>query len=310
MVLHDLGLLDFDEPFERLFCQGMVCKTAYYCPNHKWLPETSVDGRREGDAILEATCAECGSAVEPTMTKISKSKLNIVDPDAMFERFGADTVRFYMLSDNPPDQMQIWSESGINGAWRSVNRLWTLVVGNLDRLAPAGAAVPALLGEVDRELRRRTHQAVAKVTDAIEGGFQFNTAIARCNELLNLARQSAEAAHPAVLRESLETVIRILSPIVPHLAEELWSRLGHGDSIFAAGWPVVDQGAAAEELLEIPVQVNGKVRSRLHVTPGVAPEELERLALADEKVRTHIEGRQLAKVVVVPGRLVSIAVKG
>jgi leucyl-tRNA synthetase len=244
------------------------------------------------------------------MTKISKSKLNIVDPDAMFDRFGADTVRFYMLSDNPPDQMQIWTESGINGAWRSVNRLWSLVVGNLDRVAPVGPGIPADLSDVDRELRRRTHQAIAKVTNAIEGGFQFNSAIARCNELLNLTRQSAASAHPAVLRETLEIVLRILSPIVPHLAEELWRRLGHAESIFRSGWPEVDREVAAEELLEIPVQVNGKVRGRLHVAPDVSREELERLALADEKVRSHIEGKEIAKIVVVPGRLVSVAVRG
>jgi len=310
MALHDLGLLDFDEPFTRLFCQGMVCKTAYYCELHKWLAEDRVRGRREGDAILEPTCAECGRPVQASMTKISKSKLNIVDPDAMFERFGADTVRFYMLSDNPPDQMQIWTESGINGAWRSVNRLWSLVVGNLDRVAPPGTAIPAELGDADRELRRRTHQAVAKVGDAIEGGFQFNTAIARCNELLNLTRSSVSSVHPAVLRETFETVLRILSPIVPHLAEELWQRLGRAESIFSCGWPEVDDETAAEELLEIPVQVNGKVRSRLHVAPDLPRDELERLALADDKVRGFVTGKQIAKVVVVPGRLVSIAVKG
>ncbi len=311
MVLHDLGLVDFEEPFARLFCQGMVCKTAYYCEVHKYIPESKVvGGRKEGDAILDGTCADCGSKVTSEMTKISKSKLNIVDPDAMFERFGADTVRLYMLSDTPPERMQIWSEDGINGAWRITNRLWQLVTASLERVSPPEAPIPAELGDADRELRRRTHQAIGRITDAIEGGFQFNTAIARCNEVLNLLRGSFDAVQPAVLRETVEIVLRALSPIMPHLAEELWERLGHGESIFTAGWPEPDLEAAAEELLEIPVQVNGKVRARLHVSPGVPKEELERMALADERVQQYTEGKEIAKVVVVPGRLVSVAVRG
>ncbi len=310
MVLHDLGLVDFDEPFERLFCQGMVCKTAYYCPEHKYIPEDRVvGGRREGDAIVDGTCAACGAPVRSEMTKISKSKLNIVDPDAMMDRFGADTVRLYMLSDAPPDRMQIWSENGINGAWRTINRLWSLVVSSLDRLAPPGAPIPAGLDAVNREVRRRTHQAILRITGAIEGGFQFNTAIARCNELLNLVRAKGAAVDPAVLRETIETVLTVMSPVVPHLAEELWERLGHGESIFTAGWPAADEAAAAEEEIEIPVQVNGRVRSRLHVPPDIAREELERLAVADEKVRRFTEGKDIVKVIVVPGRLVNIAVK-
>lgn len=310
MVLHDLGLVDFDEPFARLFCQGMVCKTAYYCPNDKYLPEEKVvGGRREGEAIVDGRCALCGGPVESEMTKISKSKLNVVDPDAMMDRFGADTVRLYMLSDAPPDRMQIWSENGIHGAWRTVNRLWSLTVAHLDDVAPIGQALPGDLDAVNREVRRRTHQAIVKADDAIEGGFQFNTAIARCNELLNLLRSREGRVHPAVFRETIETVLRIVSPITPHLAEELWERLGHGESIFSSGWPAADPQVAAEEEVEIPVQVNGKVRSRLRVSPGISKDELERLALADERVQKFTDGRQVVKVIVVPGRLVNLAVK-
>ncbi len=309
MVLHDLGLVDFDEPFERLFCQGMVCKTAYYCKEHKYISEDQVTGgHREGDAIVGGVCALCGGPVTSEMTKISKSKLNIVDPDAMMDRFGADTVRLYMLSDAPPDRMQIWSENGINGAWRTVNRLWSLVVSNLSGLSRMDEPVPDALDEINREVRRRTHQAIGKVTSAIEGGFQFNTAIARCNELLNLVRSNEGRIHPAVLRETLETVLRIVSPITPHMAEELWERMGHRESIFTAGWPEADPAVAAEERIEIPVQVNGKVRSRLHVAPGVAREELEQMALADERVQRFIGDQRVVKVIVVPGRLINVAV--
>jgi len=311
MVLHDLGLVDFDEPFERLFCQGMVCKTAYYCEACKWLPEKKVQGgTRKGDAIEGGTCATCGRPVRHEMTKISKTKLNIVDPDEMFNRYGADTVRLYMLSDAPPDRMQVWSEEGINGAWRTLSRLWTLIHDSLEKVAPAGESFPTQLNSKNVDLRRKTHQCIQKVTEAIEGGFQFNTAIARCNELLNMVRGFKKPINPVVLREVLETVVRILSPIIPHFAEECWEHLGHAESVFAAGWPEADPAVAREETLEIPIQVNGKVRARIKVRAEAAPEEMERLALADATVRTYTEGKEVAKVIVVPGRLVNIAVKG
>ncbi len=308
MVLKDLGLIDFEEPFKRLFCQGMVCKTAHYCETHKWLKEEQVDGRRQGDEILDGRCTLCGVPVKSEMTKISKSKFNVVDPDEMFANYGADTVRLYMLSDAPPDRMQVWSEAGINGAWRMLNRLWDMAVANLEHLAPRGAAVPGDLNGDSRALRRKAHQCIQRVTEAIEGGFQFNTAIARCNELLNQLRAVTETVDPVVLREVLETVIRVLSPIVPHFAEELWRRMGYTDSIFGAGWPEADASVAREEELLIPVQVNGKLRARLTVAADTDAGAIERAALADENVRKWTAGKTVRKVIVVPGKLVNIAV--
>ena len=311
MVLHDLGLVDFEEPFARLFCQGMVCKTAYYCERCKWIPEDKVEGgARKGDAIEGGVCAVCRSPVRAEMTKISKTKLNIVDPDAMIAKYGADAVRLYMLSDAPPDRMQVWSEDGINGAWRTILRLWSLATAAIAQMPPPGAEIPADLDAENRVLRRKTHQLIESVTGAIEGGFHFNTAVARCNELVNLWRAKKDRVHGAVLRETLETILRILSPIVPHFAEEIWERLGRKESIFAAGWPVADRAAAAEELVAIPIQINGKLRGRVMAPPDAAAEDLERAALADEKVRKALEGKTVAKLIVVPGRLVSIAVKG
>jgi leucyl-tRNA synthetase len=320
MVLHDLGLIGFDEPFDRLFCQGMVCKTAYSCATcatksgNRWLKEEEVEfasdeARKETQGAI-GKCRKCGTdGVQAEMTKISKTKLNIVDPDAMMDRYGADTVRLYMLSDTPPDRMQVWSEAGINGAWRTINRLWSLVHENLTKVSPLGAAMPTQLNGKNRDLRRTAHQCIQKVTDAIEGGFQFNTAIARCNELLNQLKAFKGPVNPVVLREVLETVIRIFSPIVPHFAEECWEKLGHKDSIFAAGWPVADPAAAKEESLEIPVQVNGKVRAVLQVKADANPASVEAAALAHPDVRKWLEGKEIAKVIVVPGRTVNIAVK-
>ncbi len=306
MVLKDLGLIDFEEPFRRLFCQGMVCKTAYYCEEHKWLHEDQVDGERKGEEILEPTCQACGTSVRAEMTKISKSKYNVVNPDEMIENYGADTVRLYMLSDAPPDKMQVWSEAGIRGSWRMLNRLWDLVTDNLDAVAPVGSATPEELDSINRGLRRKAHQCILRVTAAIEQGFQFNTAIARCNELLNQLREARDEVDPVVLREVLETVIRVLSPIVPHFAEELWERLGYGESIFTSGWPTADEAVAREEELSIPVQINGKVRSRLTVPADITQSALEAQAMVAPDVHRWTDGKTIRKIIVIPGRLVNI----
>ena len=308
MVLKDLGLIDFEEPFTRLFCQGMVCKTAYYCTTHKWLREDQVKGERKGDEIVDGHCTECGALVKAEMTKISKSKLNVVDPDAMFDKFGTDTVRLCMLSDAPPDKMQIWSANSLNGAWRMLNRLWSMILESIEGMAPIGTALPDALNDENTALRRKANQCILRVTEAIEGGFQFNTAIARCNELLNQFRSAKGTIDPAVLREVFETVVRVMSPIVPHFSEELWSRMGHAESIFQAGWPEADEDIAQEDELEIPIQVNGKVKARMKVPAGISNEDLEKAAMDNADLLKHIEGKTVRKVIVVPGKLVNIAV--
>ena len=308
-VMHEMGLVPTAEPFTRLFCQGMVCKTAYRCPEHKWLAADQLDPVEGAPGAEPAfACKRCGAPAAAEMHKISKSKLNVVDPDEMFDRYGADTVRLYMLSDAPPDRMTIWSEQGINGAWRTLNRLWNLVLDNLSRVAPPGRDMPAAPGDADRALRRKTHQCVDRVTAAIEDGFQFNTAIARCNELLNQLR-AARGVDGCVLRETLETIVRVLSPIVPHFAEECWRRLGHGQSVFLQPWPAPDAEAMREEAVEIPVRINGKVRARVRAPAGLPAGALGDLALADPKVRELLAGGTVGKLVPVPDRIVDIIIK-
>ncbi len=309
MVLKDLGMIDFEEPFTRLFCQGMVCKTAYYCDTHKWLHEDNVEGEYKGDDIVNGICRECGKPVHSEMTKISKSKFNIIDPDKMFEQYGSDTVRLYMLSDAPPDKMQIWSVSGINGSWRMLNRLWSLIVENVDNISGPDEPVPEELNDENRALRRKSHQCILSVTEAIEGGFQFNTGIARCNELINQQRSSRGPIEPAVLREVFETVVRVLSPIIPHFSEEAWRLMGHSDSIFNAGWPVADTQIVKEEEFILIVQVNGKIRDKINTSVTIANEEAKELALSQEKIKTIVADREIVKIVYVPGRLVNIVVK-
>jgi leucyl-tRNA synthetase len=310
LALHDLGLIDFTEPFTRLFCQGMACKTAYRCEKDKWLKIGDVEfadaAAKDKTSGVVGKCKKCGGDANAEMTKISKTKLNIVDPDELFDRVGADTVRLYMLSDTPPDRMQIWNEAGLNGAWRTINRLRLTVE---EFLSPRPSPLSPNSAEgTDAELFRKTHQCIFAVTEAIEDNFHFNTAIARCNELLNQFRQAKNVGADAA-RFVIETVLRIMAPMVPHFAEEMWESLGHHETIFRAGWPVADPKLAAETTVEIPVQINGKLKARINVSPAAAKDELEKIALADAAVQAALADKTVAKVIAVPGRMVNVVAK-
>ena len=269
-VLRDEGLVRCDEPFANLLTQGMVLK----------------DG-----------------------AKMSKSKGNVVDPQEMIDRYGADTVRLYMMFAAPPEQSLEWSESGIEGAYRFLRRLWRTVREHL----AAGPVDPALAAKAEgeaRELRRRTHRTIAKVTDDIERRYTFNTAIAAVMELLNAVTrlEAADGAARAVVREALETAVLLLSPIVPHIAHALWRALGHEEAVVDAPWPEPDPAALEAEEVELVVQVNGRLRGRIRVPADAGREAIERAALAEPNVRRHVGGRPVRKLVVVPGRLVNVVV--
>jgi leucyl-tRNA synthetase len=294
LVLKELGLIDFDEPADLLFCQGMVCKTAYYCETDKWLPE---------DKVKDGRCLICGLPARSEMTKMSKTKLNVVSPEEIIERYGADTMRMYILSDNPPDRDQMWNETGVQGVSRFLNRLWETYDEILPKIKTAGKAGDAA---VDKELRRSAHTALQKGIQAVENNWQFNTAIARIIELLATVRKSAESASPAVVQECCEILIKLLAPITPHIAEELWQRLGHTESIFLSPLPAVDESALKSDEVTIVVQVNGKLRGNFTAAAGASNDELEKEALANEKIRQHLEGKTVRKVIVVPGKLVNI----
>ena len=304
MVLNDLGLLDFDEPAQRLFCQGMLCKEAHYCPQCRWIPDELV----EGD-----TCKTCGSTVTHEMAKISKSKLNVVSPDEIIARQGADALRLYLLSDAPPDRDQVWSDEGLAGSYRFLMRLWEVVETWQNTLAE----VEAFQGPADevperlRTLHRLTHQVIKKLTEDLEGRFQFNTGIARIMELLSATRTvlnqgELSPEELAVVKESLEATVQLLSVLTPHIAEELWVKLGHEPSIMETPWPEFDEEAIQADEVEIIVQVNGKLRSRLTVPRGLAKEELESRSLAEEHIQEILAGKSPLRVVVVPDRLVNI----
>jgi len=305
-VLHDLGLVPFEEPVTNLFCQGMVCKEAYYCQKCKWLPEEEVENGH---------CKTCGSEVHGEVAKMSKSKLNVVSPDEIMNQLGADTLRLYILSDTPPERDQLWSEEGLMGAHRFLNRLWNTVHDNLDVGAvrePPGAAMKTdELNKTSRDLHRKTHDTIRRVTAGIEDNFHFNTAISGVMELVGQTRDAVVSgeADPAVVREALGSAVMLLSPIVPHISEELWGAMGGEGTILDQPWPTYDEAALAVEEVEMAVQVNGKVRARLVLPSDITADLAKEAALADSGVQKHLEGKTVKHIRVVPGRLIAIVAK-
>ncbi|MCH2558486.1 MAG: leucine--tRNA ligase [Alcanivorax sp.] len=267
-LLRDAGLVASDEPFKRLLCQGMVLK----------------DG-----------------------AKMSKSKGNTVDPQAMIEEFGADTVRLFMMFAAPPEQSLEWNDAGVEGAHRFIKRLWRLVAEHVEG-GPAPALDLSALDNDGKALRRKTHETIQKVSDDISRRYTFNTAIAAAMELCNdISRfQPADDAGRAVVQEALEAAVLLLSPIIPHAAHTLWRALGHDQAAIDAPWPAVDESALVKDSLELVVQVNGKVRAKLEVPADADKDTLEQLARDEPNVQRFIDDKTVRKVIVIPGKLVNI----
>ena len=241
--------------------------------------------------------------------KMSKSRRNTVDPAASIAAYGADTARLFMLSDSPPERDLEWTEAGIDGAWRYLNRLWRLFDERLEALAPSGTPPPAPLSPAATELRRALHQTIDAVSQELER-FHFNKAVALIRELSNQleAFDPGDPAAPALLRHGLETLTLLLGPMVPHLAEELWARLGHDQLLADAPWPQADPAWLVEDRVTVAVQVNGKLRATISLPRGSDAATAEAAALAEVNVRRGIEGKPLRRVIVVPDRIVNVVV--
>jgi leucyl-tRNA synthetase len=273
-VFRDLGMVDHSEPFTHLLTQGMVLK----------------DG-----AVM------------------SKSKGNVVDPDTMLQKVGADALRLYVMFVAPPEKEVEWTDSGLDGSFRWLARVWRIAEQWRDDAVTAGVLESAALTADERALRRKTHDTIRRVTVDIDQRKQMNTAVSAMMELVNelyafteKGERSSQAA--AVAREAVESLVLLVSPFAPHTAEELWEMYGHQGGLATAGWPVFDAEAARAELLVLPVQVNGKVRGRISVAPDAPAAEVEAAALQMPTVVPHLEGRTVKKIVIAPGRLVSIVV--
>ncbi len=308
-VLRDFGLVKYKEPFTRLLTQGMVCKETVSCPEHGFLLPEEVDGTGE-----DRGCKKCGQATTTgRVEKMSKSKKNVIDPNILLEKYGADTTRLFCLFAAPPERDLEWSEQGVEGGYRFLNRVWRLARMWMDSIREAEPfdGRPDQVGGDSRDVVKKTHETIKKVTKDIEDRFHFNTAISSIMELVNTLYGVEPEKSPqkiAVMRFAMESVTLLLSPIVPHFAEELWNALGFETSILLASWPSYREDALVKDEFLIVVQVNGKLRSRFNVDADADDGTIKEMALSDERVQKFIDGKPVKKVIVVKKKLVNIVV--
>ena len=306
-VLRDFGLLSVDEPFKNLLTQGMVCMETYRCEKCGWLfPEEAESG----------SCKKCGgSAQVGRIEKMSKSCKNVVDPELLIGKYGADTARLFCLFAAPPEMDLAWSDKGVEGSFRFLQRVWRIIAENRALIAQAGAAGAGEATDAEvKALRRKTHQTIAKVTEDIDKRFHFNTAISAVMELLNHLYQfdlanGRDPGRLAAFREAVRAIVLLLAPMVPHMAEELWGMLDTTASIMQTPWPQYDPEIAREDEVEIVIQINGKLRGKIVAAAGATQETVRELALACEQISPWVSGKEIKKVIVVPGKLVSIVIK-
>ena len=314
-LLRDAGFVTSDEPAQKLLCQGMVLADAFYytSPTNEriWVSPTQVTLERdEKGRIIKATDPEGRELVHTGMTKMSKSKNNGIDPQEMVEKYGADTVRLFMMFASPAEMTLEWQESGVEGAKRFLGRVWNLVYEYSQNPAKTALDVTALSAD-QKALRRDVHKTIAKVSDDIGRRQTFNTAIAAVMELMNkLTRAPLESEQDrAVMAEALSAVVRMLYPITPHICFELWKALGNESNIDHAEWVKADEAAMVEDEKLIVVQVNGKVRGKVTVAADANEETVKTVAFADENVKKFTDNTQIVKVIYVPGKLLNVVVK-
>ncbi len=314
-LLRDAGFVTSDEPAQKLLCQGMVLADAFYytSPTNEriWVSPTQVTLERdEKGRIIKATDPEGRELVHTGMTKMSKSKNNGIDPQEMVEKYGADTVRLFMMFASPAEMTLEWQESGVEGAKRFLGRVWNLVYEYSQNPAKTALDVTALSAD-QKTLRRDVHKTIAKVSDDIGRRQTFNTAIAAVMELMNkLTRAPLESEQDrSVMAEALSAVVRMLYPITPHICFELWKALGNESNIDNAEWVKADEAAMVEDEKLIVVQVNGKVRGKVTVAADADEETVKTVAFADENVKKFTDNTQIVKVIYVPGKLLNVVVK-
>ncbi|WP_119969065.1 leucine--tRNA ligase [Shewanella japonica] len=315
-LLRDIGLVDSNEPAKRLLTQGMVLADAYYYTNEKgarvWVSPADVTVQETDDKgrVVKAVDKEGHELVYTGMSKMSKSKNNGIDPQEMVDKYGADTVRLFMMFAAPPELTLEWQESSVEGAHRFIKRLWKTAH---DHVAQGDVVVldPKALDNNQKALRRELHKTIAKVSDDIERRQMFNTAIAAIMELMNKLQKapSANEQDRALMQEALTAVTRLLYPIIPHTSFSLWTALGNQTDIEDSLWPTVDESALVEDSKLIIVQVNGKLRAKITVAADASKEEVEALGLADENVQKFTDGVTVRKVIYVPGKLLNIVAK-
>lgn len=314
-LLRDAGLVASDEPFKKLLTQGMVLADCYYrideSGKYTWYSPVDVEivSRNEKGEIVEAILTSDGQPVQHGgMTKMSKSKNNGIDPQLMIEKYGADTVRLFMMFAAPPEATLEWSDAGVEGAQRFLRRVWRLVADFVSLADQPRQQNWSALNEAQQELRREVHRTIAKVTDDMGRRQHFNTAIAAIMELLNHLQKAPLATEldRGLMAEALDALVLMLAPITPHLSEVLWQALGHQDDIIFTPWPQVDEAALVKSSVLIVVQVNGKVRSKITVPNEATEEQVAQIAFADENVQKFVDGKTIRKQIYVPNKLFNI----
>lgn len=300
-VLRDLGYVDIDEPFNRLLTQGMVCKETYKCPEHGWLfPEEAETGK----------CAKCGKDVEiGRVEKMSKSKKNVVDPNKLIQQYGADTARLFILFASPPERELEWSDSGVEGSFRFLNRVWRLIQNNIELF---NTELPEPVeDEISKEILFHTNVTVKKVTEDIER-YQLNTCVAAMMEFVNnlyAIEQKMQDGHKALFRDSVLTLMKLIAPFTPHAAEELFEMAGFDGLISRSEWPKFDEKLTQKDEITIAVQVNGKLRGQISIPRNMEKDQVFETALANENVKSHTDGKNMIKQIYVPNKLVNFVVK-
>jgi len=303
-ALADDGQLSVREPFAGLFTQGMVTHETYRKQSGEWVEPREIEIVAEGNRRRARLLENGADVVIGDVEKMSKSKRNTVAPEEIFDVYGVDAARLFVLSDSPPDRDAQWSNAGVQGAWRFVNRVWE----EFDS-QPAAAGGDGAADEAATAVRRATHKLTKQVTEAIDG-FRFNSGIARLYEFLNLLKANpAKGASPALLaarREALSVLARLIAPFTPHLAEECWVRVGGQGMVAQAPWPAFDPALTEDAVRVLPVQVNGKRRGEISAPAGASAADVEKIVLDDPEIARRLEGLTIRKVIVVPDRIVNI----
>jgi len=310
-VLKELGLVDFKEPFTRLLTQGMVCKETVSCPQHGFLYPEEIEMEDNG----KMTCKNCGSSVSlGRVEKMSKSKKNVIDPNLLLEKYGADTTRLFCLFAAPPERDLEWNDQGVEGSYRFLNRIWRIAQNSMKEIRSAEPFTGSL-NDLDgklKDLYRKSHQTIKKVTGDIEDRFHFNTAISAIMELVNMMYGVEEfdkiPQGSSVMRFAMETSVLLISPIVPHFAEELWENMGHEPSVLNVAWPRYREDALSADEILVVIQVNGKLRGKFTIDAGADDEMIKKTALSDSSARKFINDKTIKKIIVVKKKLVNIVV--
>ncbi len=316
-AMHACGLVGLDEPFDGLFTQGMVIHETYRTEDGTWLSPAEVRITSDGEQRTAHAIDSGQRVLIGASEKMSKSRKNTVDPEDIIAQYGADTARWFMLSDSPPERDVEWTEAGVEGAWRFVQRVWSLVdqlAGQADLPRPGSPPPEQTPSEAGTALRKAAHRSIKSVTDDIER-FRFNRAVAQIYDLTNAIRktapglvQSGSAPDLWVVGEALATLVCLVAPMMPHLAEECWHRLGGEGLVADQPWPEAEDALVAEDTVTMAIQINGKRRAEITLGRDLARDEVEKAALAQEKIAKDLKGRKVRKVIVVPNRIVNIVV--